>query len=127
MELGFTTSPAFGSRTVSPDKGLTRTSSPKVLVAKFGDGYEQRLPNGINSIDETFNATFNNRTKEEIDDITGYLASLKGATSFTYTIPDTNGSGNETSIKVVCENYSQVYNYGDFYSAMATFRRVYEA
>lgn len=127
MALGFTTSPAFGSRTVSPDKGLTRTSSPKVLVAKFGDGYEQRLPNGINSIDETFNATFNNRTKEEIDDITGYLASLKGATSFTYIIPDTNGSGNETSIKVVCENYSQVYNYGDFYSAMATFRRVYEA
>lgn len=127
MALGFTTSPAFGSRTVSPDKGLTRVSSPKVLVAKFGDGYEQRLPNGINSIDETFNATFNNRTKEEIDDITGYLASLKGATSFTYTIPDTNGSGNETSIKVVCENYSQVYNYGDFYSAMATFRRVYEA
>ena len=127
MELGFTTSPAFGSITVSPDKGLTRTSSPKVLVAKFGDGYEQRLPNGINSIDETFNATFNNRTKEEIDAITGYLASLKGATSFTYTIPDTNGSGNKTSIKVVCENYSQVYNYGDFYSAMATFRRVYEA
>ena len=127
MALGFTTSPAFGSRTVSPDKGLTRVSSPKVLVAKFGDGYEQRLPNGINSIDETFNATFNNRTKEEIDDITGYLASLKGATSFTYIIPDTNGSGNETSIKVVCENYSQVYNYGDFYSAMATFRRVYEA
>lgn len=127
MALGFTTSPAFGSRTVSPDKGLTRNSSPKVLVAKFGDGYEQRLPNGINSIDETFSATFNNRTKEEIDDITGYLASLKGATSFTYTIPDTNESGNEISIKVVCENYSQVYNYGDFYSAMATFRRVYEA
>jgi len=127
MALGFTTSPAFGSRTISPDKGLTRNSTPKVLVAKFGDGYEQRLPNGINSIDETFSATFNNRTKEEIDDITGYLASLKGATSFTYTIPDTNGSGNEISIKVVCENYSQVYNYGDFYSAMATFRRVYEA
>lgn len=127
MALGFTTSPAFGSRTISPDKGLTRNSTPKVLVAKFGDGYEQRLPNGINSIDETFSATFNNRTKEEIDDITGYLASLKGATSFTYVIPDTNGSGNETSIKVVCENYSQVYNYGDFYSAMATFRRVYEA
>lgn len=127
MALGFTTSPAFGSRTISPDKGLTRNSTPKVLVAKFGDGYEQRLPNGINSIDETFSATFNNRTKEEIDDITGYLASLKGATSFTYTIPDTNESGNEISIKVVCENYSQVYNYGDFYSAMATFRRVYEA
>jgi phage-related protein len=134
MALGFTTSPAFGSRTISPDKGLTRNSTPKVLVAKFGDGYEQRLPNGINSINETFSATFNNRTKEEIDDITGYLASLKGATSFTYTIPDITQTSNvapdtagERRLKVVCENYSQVYNYGDFYSAMATFRRVYEA
>ena len=112
---------------IAPTFSATKNSRPNTRTTKFGDGYEQRLPNGINSIDETFNATFNNRTKEEIDDIMGYLASLKGATSFTYTIPDTNGSGNETSIKVVCENYSQVYNYGDFYSAMATFRRVYEA
>lgn len=134
MALGFTTSPTFGSRTISPDKGLNRSSSPKVLIAKFGDGYEQRLPNGINSIDETFTATFNNRTKEEIDDITGYLASLKGATSFIYTIPDDNqlssvfpNTPGERRLKVVCETYSQVYSYGDFYSAMATFRRVYEA
>lgn len=126
MALGFTTTSTYGSRDILPDKGLTRNSNPRVLVARFGDGYEQRIANGINSIDESFNVTFNNRTKEEIDDITGYLGSLNGVTAFSYTIPDSNNSG-ETTIKVVCDTFTQNYSYNDFYSASATFRRVYEA
>lgn len=124
MALGFTTD--GGSTYILPDKGLTRTSTPRVLVARFGDGYEQRIADGINSIDESFNVTFNNRTKEEIDDITGYLGSLNGTTAFSYTIPDSNNGG-ETTIKVVCGTFTQNYSYDDFYSASATFRRVYEA
>lgn len=126
MALGFNTTSTYGNRDILPDKGITRTSTPRVLVARFGDGYEQRLADGINSINETFRVTFNNRTKEEIDDITAYLGSLNGTTAFTYTIPDSNNSG-ETDIKVVCDTFTQNYSYGDFYSASATFRRVYEA
>lgn len=126
MALGFTTSATYGSRTVLPDRGLTKTSSPRVLIAKFGDGYEQRLVDGINSIEEQFNVTFNNRSAEEIDDIMGYLASLKGVTSFTYTIPN-QVSGGELAIKVVCDQWSQVYHHDGYYSATANFRRVYEA
>ena len=126
MALGFNTTSTYGNRDILPDKGLTRTSTPRVLVARFGDGYEQRIADGINSINETFRVTFNNRTKEEIDDITAYLGSLNGKTAFTYTIPDSNNSG-ETDIKVVCDTFTQNYSYGDFYSASATFRRVYEA
>lgn len=127
MALGFTTTASYGSRQVLPDRGLARSSTPRVLVARFGDGYEQRLADGINNINETFQVTFNNRTKEEIDDITGYFASLNGVTAFTYTIPDDNAGGGERAIKVICETYNQNYSYGDFYSASATFRRVYEA
>ena len=126
MALGFNTTSTYGNRDILPDKGLTRTSTPRVLVARFGDGYEQRIADGINSINETFRVTFNNRTKEEIDDITAYLGSLNGTTAFTYTIPDSNNIG-ETDIKVVCDTFTQNYSYGDFYSASATFRRVYEA
>ena len=126
MAIGFTTSATYGSRAVRPDKGLTRASNPKVLIAKFGDGYEQRLADGINSIAETFNISFNSRTKEEIDDITGYLSSLKGVTAFNLTVPDSNNGG-ETTIKVVCDSYNQNYMYDGFYSANATLRRVYEA
>jgi len=126
MALGFTTTSTYGSRDILPDRGLQKQSTPRVLVARFGDGYEQRIANGINSIDETFNVTFKNRTKEEIDDITGYLGSLNGVTAFNYTIPDSNNGG-ETTIKVVCDTFAQNYSYDDFYSASATFRRVYEA
>ena len=71
MAIGFTTSAAFGSRAIRPDKSLTRKSKPKVHLATFGDGYEQRLADGINSIAEVFNLSFATRTKEEIDDIVG--------------------------------------------------------
>ena len=134
MALGFTTSAAFGPRTISPDRGIGRQSTPKVLVAKFGDGYEQRIADGINSIQETFNVTFNNRTAAEIDDITGYFASLKGTTAFTYTIPDETQTSDvspdtagERRLKVVCEKYNQLYHHEGVYSVTATFRRVYEA
>jgi phage-related protein len=134
MALGFTTSASFGSRAILPDKGIGRHSTPRVLVAKFGDGYEQRLVDGINSVDEVFSVTFNNRTAAEIDDITGYFASLKGATSFTYTIPDSTQTSNvapdtagERRLKVVCQIYSQSYHHDGFYSVSATLKRVYEA
>ena len=105
------------------------SSKPKVHVATFGDGYEQRLADGINSIKQEFSVSFNKRPKEEIDDIAGYFNSLKGVTAFNFTIPDSNASGTpkETIIKVVCDGFHIAYDYGDFYSCKATLRRVYEA
>ena len=127
MPIGFTTTATFGSRDIVPDKSMARSTTPKVLLANFGDGYEQRLANGINSLRENYSVSFKTRTKEEIDDIVGYFDSLKGVTAFPFTIPDTNGTGDETTIKVVCDNYSISYDYDNFYSCSATFRRVYEA
>jgi len=78
--------------------------------------------------------SFGTRTKEEIDDIVGYFDSLKGSTSFNFTIPDSNQTSDvgsltagETTVKVVCDDFSLSYDYGDFYSCSAKFRRVYEA
>ena len=114
-----------GVSVARPDKNLNRTSAPRVLKATFGDGYEQRIADGINNIQEEYSIAFNNRTKEEIDDITAFLASKNGVTSFDFTIPDSNNSG-ESTVKVVCEQYSQNYTYGDFYGCTTMFRRVYE-
>ena len=66
----------------------------------------------------------------EIDDIIAFFTSKNGVTAFDWTIPDTNGSENgntETTIKVICENWSQTWDYDNFYTASATFYRVYEA
>lgn len=123
MAIGFTD---LTSTVRKPDKSMTRSTKPKVLFAQFGDGYEQRLADGINTLEETFQVSFNTRTKEEIDDIVAFFENKAGVTAFTYTIPDSNNSG-ETAIKVVCSTCNKTWAYGDYYSATATFKRVYEA
>ncbi len=123
MAIGFTD---LTSTVRKPDKSMTRSTKPKVLFAQFGDGYEQRLADGINTLEETFQVSFNTRTKEEIDDIVAFFENKAGVTAFTYTIPDSNNSG-ETAIKVVCSTWNKTWAYGDYYSATATFKRVYEA
>ena len=123
MALGFTD---LTSTVRRPDKMMTSSSTPNVLLAKFGDGYEQRLAAGINNLTQEYAVQFQDRTKEEIDDITAFFTSKAGVTKFDFTIPDSNNSG-ETTIKVICAAWSQAYKYGDYYGCSATFRRVYES
>ena len=125
MAIGFNVGGSLG--TVAPDKGFTRSNEPKVYTAEFGDGYEQRLAAGINNIKQSFSVSFANRPKDEIDDIVAFFESKKGATAFDYVFSDTNSGNNEESVKVVCSDWSQTWDYDDFYSLTATFRRVYEA
>lgn len=109
-----------------PDKTLQRSTKPKVYRAAFGDGYEQRLAQGINPLDQSYSVSFINREKEEIDDIVKFFDDKQGVSNFPFTIPDSNGVDGETTILVICEDYSITYSYDNFYSCEATFRRVYE-
>ena len=54
MAIGFTD---LTSTNRKPDKGYTRQTTPKVLTAQFGDGYSQRLIDGINPLAETIDVT----------------------------------------------------------------------
>lgn len=128
MTIGILVDNISPSLSVVPDKFFSKNSTPRVLTARFGDGYEQRLADGINNIDQTFEVTFVNRPKAEIDDIVAYFDAKGGATSFNFTYPDSNvGSPAEKTVKVVCTTYNQVYVQTDCYTCTATFRRVYEA
>ena len=124
MAIGFTD---LGAVQRIPDKTLTRNNKPRVIKIQFGDGYDQRVQEGINNITQNFSVSFNNRPKAEIDDIMAFLDNKAGTTAFDFTYPDTNASGNERTVNVVCEDYTQTYSFDDFYSCTATFRRVYEA
>jgi len=124
MAIGFN----IGNATydpVCPDRNTSKSTKPRVLRAAFGDGYEQRIVDGINNLQQTFSVSFNNREKEEIDDIIAFFDSKNGVSSFDYTYPDSN-SGGETTVKVVCEDYNLNYINSEFYGCTATFRRVYE-
>jgi phage-related protein len=125
MAIGFTL--LDGSTQAIPDRMLKHNHSPRVLTSAFGDGYEQRLADGINSINQTFVLRFNNRTDDNADDIMAFFEDKKGVTAFNYTYPDTNASGGEKTIKVICQDYALTFVNDDFSMVEATFKRVYES
>ena len=109
---------------VSVDKGFTRQNTPRIHAVSFGDGYEQRIADGINTLNQTMNVSFSTRPKAEIDDIVAFFESLGGVSKFRMTIDDSNG---DETIKVVCKTWNQTWAFDNFYSLTATFERVYEA
>ena len=127
MALGFSTTASFGDRTVNPDRGMSKKNTPVIFQAKFGDGYQQRIANGINNLDQEIGVSFATRTKAEIDDIVGFFESTNGITAFDFTFADTNASGNEETVKVYVDSFEQKWEYDDYYTLTATFIRVYEA
>ena len=112
------------SAAVPVDKGFTTQSTPKIHMADFGDGYTQRIADGINNLQQTMEVSFSTRPKAEIDDLVAFFESLGGVNKFEMTIDDTNGA---ETIKVLCQQWSQTWAFDNFYSLSATFIRCYEA
>ena len=115
------------SSAVQPDKSLSRKNTPRVHLAQFGDGYEQRLQDGINSLKQEISVSFQTRPKAEIDDLVAFFESLNGVTKFRFDLADSNAGSSTETIKVVCSEWEQKWEYDDYYTLDATFRRVYEA
>lgn len=60
---------------------------PRVLQAKFGDGYSQRAADGLNTMLRKWNLQFTNRTQADCDAIEAFLVSQGGCLSFNWTPP----------------------------------------
>tara|TARA_B100001173_G_scaffold141993_1_gene123249 strand:+ start:496 stop:906 length:411 start_codon:yes stop_codon:yes gene_type:complete len=131
-DIGFIVPNISNSIPVVPDKTLNRQTQPKVRVARFGDGYQQRIADGLNTLRDTFTVNFVNRLKAEADDIEAFFRTKKAVTAFSFTYPDSNSGTNDsegspvTTIKVVCTQWSQSWSNSGSYSITATFERVYE-
>lgn len=108
--------------TVRFDKNSNRTVTPSLLSASFGDGYEQRAIDGLNPKKEKFNLNYQRRPKDEINLIAAFL-DKNSAKSIDLTIETITGP---EIVKVMCEQYDLRYDYEEYHSLRATFRRVYE-
>ena len=123
LRTEISTNPSIYEVEVVVDRGFQRQVQHRVLTAKFGDGYEQRFLDGINTKNETFSIALNNRAAEEINLVAAFL-DLKAGLNFTLKI--TNLGASPEQIKVVCDGYNLVYPYPTIHSLQTTFRRVYE-
>ncbi|MBY5962091.1 phage tail protein [Marinobacter nauticus] len=104
-----------------PDYGLSRSTQHNVTRVRFGDGYEQRRPTGINPSTRVYNVTWSLLDQEEYDILYDFLASRKGVYSFIWTVPDTG-----EQVRVVADDISDQYTGYKTYTVTCTLREVHE-
>lgn len=93
---------------------------PKVKLMKFGDGYEQRTPDGINNSLLKFNLVFNGRPLNEATAIIHFLKGRAGEEAFVFT---PYAPFNKTKL-FKCTNFSVDFVFFNNYSISADFQEV---
>lgn len=107
--------------TYTPDFGAAPSYEPRVRVARFGDGYEQRVGDGINTMRETWPLTFAVRDDTETAAILAFLVARGGVEAFDWTPP-----GEGAAKRWICRKWSRSWDSHDKNTINATFERVYE-
>ena len=95
--------------------------SPRVLKAQFGDGYAQRVPDGINTNPQSWTLTFLNQPSATADAIDSFLATQNGVTWFWWTPPRAS-----SAIKVVCAKWDKEETDRGSTTVTATFDQVFD-
>ena len=106
--------------TFIPSVNVRQTTTPRVRTAQFGDGYQQRVADGINTRQEFWSLAFNGVTDTVAGQIDAFLVARNAVESFDWTTPDGR------AIKVVCDEWNRDFSEPDVNTITATFRRVYE-
>jgi phage-related protein len=110
-----------GTFTWTPDRGLTRNVEARVNSITFGDGYEQRVGDGINTLNESVPLSFTLRTKTEINAIEDFFAARAGIENFDWTNP------RGQTLKYTCKAWSPVYNHDGDCSLTCVLKRDFGA
>lgn len=61
-----------------PSIGMKKNMEPRLLGAKFGDGYQQTAPDGINTVLQVLEVSWNILTFEAGDEIDNFLTARHG-------------------------------------------------
>ena len=107
--------------TYTPDFGAQATYKPRVRKAQFGDGYEQRIADGINVRPQQWSLQFANRDDTETASILSFLEARNGVEAFDWTPPS-----ELTAIKVVCSEWNKTVARSNLNNVSATFDQVFE-
>lgn len=103
-----------------PDYDAEEDVATAVLTAKFGDGYEQRAQDGINSVKSKWSLTFSLRTKAEVSAIADFLRARAGAISFEWAPPG------ETLRKFKCTSWRRALRTDSDSRLSCTFEEVFD-
>ena len=102
------------------DDGATEQNTPRTKKIAYGDGYEQRAPDGINNLGQKWELRFSNCDKLHAQAIHDFFVARSGWEAFDWT-----PKWATAAIKVKCESWSRSVAANDLVNVSATFERVY--
>ena len=105
-----------------PSYSPTISTEPSVRTLKFGDGYEQRTPDGINTNLLKISLTYDNRDEAESTAIAHFLNERGGSEAFVYLPPSPYSSMK----KFVCRKWDVTMNFDNNYSIKVDLEEVVE-
>lgn len=106
---------------IAPSYNSSTSFEPRVLVAKLGDGYEQRTADGLNITPLKGTLNFESLTKTQLDAIVDFMAAKNGIESFFYTFPE------EVSARlIICQKWDKVWKTSSAYALQLTVREVFD-
>ena len=106
----------------NPTYNTRINTNTKQIVVSFGDGFEQRLTEGLNQNPLSVNLTFE-LSQNDADTAISFLnARVTDGASFDYTLPSES-----TSRKFVCERFPRSIPYLNRVRLSCLFREVFEA
>lgn len=105
---------------VEPASGAALSIKPSVAITEFGDGYEQRTPQGINNQPRAWSLEFIKPTLAEAQSILSFFEARAARESFFWTPPiGVQGI-------FVCREWSVSISAPSFATISATFEEVFE-
>ena len=105
----------------NPKYNYTIVRQPTVNVLSFGDGFEQRLTEGLNQNPITLNLKFDLSQTDSTSVITFLNARITDGASFTFLVPNENVTKN-----FVCLSYNTAIPFLNRVTLTCSFREVFE-
>lgn len=81
------TTPTFTPPVAPGPANTTKTTTPRALVNRLGDGFSQRSPDGLNYIGRSVTLDWPALSSINADTIEAFFIARGGAEAFSYTLP----------------------------------------
>jgi phage-related protein len=107
--------------TVLPIRATAPQITARVLQANFGDGYNQRVNDGINNINEQWDVQFAALDQTNAAEIIDFLEARGGYQSFLWIPP-----GESTYKKYICKEWNKSFPGASLTNISAKFMRVFD-
>jgi phage-related protein len=104
----------------APSYNVQVSHSPRIKSLQFGDGYEQRMKDGINNNPLNLSLSFESRTETEAAAILHFLHSREGFGTFYFKVPPPYS----LIKKFVCKTFSSNFVFADNYTVQCSFLEI---